>query len=147
MIFSSYYLFWERYYWYYIYRYMKYKMKAKFGPTWVMIVNFWQFFLLFFHYIIYLGKVTIVTLYITTLKVSTVLLWSDPTPPIRLLLLRNCCTILTLPIESEITDWFWCSRCLNDHIDLPNMIGSFASGVTASMVAKSGTKKIFHYCG
>ena len=50
--------------------------------------------------------------------------------------------ILALPIESEIMDGFWCSRCLNDRIDLPDMIGSFASGATASMVAKSGTKKI-----
>ena len=57
-------------------------------------------------------------------------------------LLWNCCTILALPIESEIMDGFWWFRCLNDRIDLPDMIGSFASGTTASMVAKSGTKKI-----
>ena len=34
------------------------------------------------------------------------------------------------------------SRCLNDCIDLPNMIGSFESGATAFHVAKNGTKKL-----
>ena len=42
-------------------------------------------------------------------------------------------------IESEIMDGFWCSRSLNDCIGLPNMIGSFASGATASIVAKNWT--------
>ena len=51
------------------------------------------------------------------------------------------CSHLQMPIESEIIDGFWCSRCLNDCIDLPNMIGSFESGATASLVAKNGTKK------
>ena len=45
-------------------------------------------------------------------------------------------------IESEIMDGFWCSRCLNDLIDLPNIIGSFASNATASIVAKNWTKNI-----
>ena len=36
---------------------------------------------------------------------------------------------------------FWCSRCLNDHIDVPDMIGSFASGAIAFLVAKNETKK------
>ena len=39
-------------------------------------------------------------------------------------------------------DRFWCSRCLNDCIDLLYMIGSFASGANVSLVAKNGTKKI-----
>ena len=33
-------------------------------------------------------------------------------------------------------------KCLNDHIDLSDMIGSFASGATASLVAKNRTKQI-----
>ena len=37
-------------------------------------------------------------------------------------------------------DRFWCSRCLNDHIEVPNMIGSFASGTNTSLVAKNRTK-------
>ena len=37
------------------------------------------------------------------------------------------------------------ARCLNDPIDLPDMIGSFASGTTASPVAKNGTKKNFKH--
>ena len=35
---------------------------------------------------------------------------------------------------------FWCLRCLNYPIDLPNMIGSFASSTNASLVAKNRTK-------
>ena len=37
-------------------------------------------------------------------------------------------------------DRFWCSRCLNNCIDLPNMIGSFESGATTSIVAKNQAK-------
>ena len=37
---------------------------------------------------------------------------------------------------------FWHLRCLNDHIDLLYMIGSFASGTNVSLVAKNGTKTI-----
>ena len=40
-------------------------------------------------------------------------------------------------------DRFWCLRCLIDHIDLPEMIGLFASGATADLVAKNGTRKNF----
>ena len=61
---------------------------------------------------------------------------------IPFLLLWNCCTILALPISSEIIDRFWHSRCLNDHINLFYIIGSFASGTNVSLVAKNGTKKI-----
>ena len=39
-------------------------------------------------------------------------------------------------------DVFWCSRCLNNRIDLPNMIWTFASGTTASLVANNVTKKL-----
>ena len=56
--------------------------------------------------------------------------------------LWNCCTILALPIESEKMDRFCCSRCLNDSLNFPDMIGSFESGATASLVAKKGAKKI-----
>ena len=44
----------------------------------------------------------------------------NPGPPF---LLRNCCTILDLCLKSEIMDGFWSSRCLNDHIDMPDKIG------------------------
>ena len=43
-------------------------------------------------------------------------------------------------IESEIIDGFWSSRCLNDYIEGSDMIGSFASSATTSLVAKNGTK-------
>ena len=36
-----------------------------------------------------------------------------------------------------IVDGFWSSRCLNDHIDLPDKIGSFSSGATTFMVVKN----------
>ena len=62
---------------------------------------------------------------------------SDPTPPPELL------HHLAQSIESEIMDGFWSSRCLNDHMDLPDMIGSFVSGATASLVAKNRTKNIW----
>ena len=35
-------------------------------------------------------------------------------------------------------DKIWCVRCLNDHIDLPNIIVLFASRANASLVAKIG---------
>ena len=44
-----------------------------------------------------------------------------------------------IPIKSEIMDTFLCSLSLYDFIDLPDMIGPFASGATASLVAKNGT--------
>ena len=50
--------------------------------------------------------------------------------------------LFALPISPEIMDRFWCSRYLNNRIDLPNMIGTFASGANASLVAKNWTKKI-----
>ena len=48
-----------------------------------------------------------------------------------------------LPIKSELIEGFWCSRCLNNNIDLSNMIGIFTSSATASLVAKIGTKIFF----
>ena len=48
----------------------------------------------------------------------------------------------TKELSQLFEDGFSCSRCLNDHIDLPDMIGLFASGAMASLVAKNGTKKI-----
>merc|ERR1712002_1043720 len=45
-------------------------------------------------------------------------------------------------IKSLPVDRFWCLRCLNDRIKVPDMIRSFASGATASLVAKNGTKKL-----
>ena len=56
-------------------------------------------------------------------------------------------SILYLPIESEIMDQFWCSRYLNDHINLPNMIRLFASSAIASIMAKNGTKENFSNIG
>ena len=46
--------------------------------------------------------------------------------------------------KSEIMDGFLSSWCLNDHIDLPDKMGSFSSGATTPMVVKKGIKKTFH---
>ena len=46
-----------------------------------------------------------------------------------------------MPVESEIMDRFWHSRCLNDCIDLLYMIGLFASSANISLVAKNRTKQ------
>ena len=59
---------------------------------------------------------------------------------------RNCCTLLALPISPEIMDGFWCSRCLNDRVNLLYMIGSIASGTTNTLVAKIGTKNLTTSC-
>ena len=50
--------------------------------------------------------------------------------------------ILFMSIKSEIMDEIWCSRCQNNHINLPEKIGSFLSGNTASLVAKNRKEKI-----
>ena len=50
-------------------------------------------------------------------------------------------------IKSELMDRFWHSRWLNNHIDLFNMKGIFASDATASLVAKIGTKFFFQTLG
>ena len=43
-------------------------------------------------------------------------------------------------------DRFWFMMYLNDRIDLPDMIGSFASGSNTSIVAKIGTKDLATFC-
>ena len=53
----------------------------------------------------------------------------------------NCCTLLALPISPEIMDGFWCSRCLNSHIEVPNMMRLFAGGATTPLVVKIWTKQ------
>ena len=45
-------------------------------------------------------------------------------------------------IKSSQVDKFGCLRCLNNFIDLPDMIESFSSGVATFMVAKNGTKEL-----
>ena len=45
-----------------------------------------------------------------------------------------------LDIISEIIDVFWCLRCQNDHITLPDIIGTIAAGTTVLLVAKNLTK-------
>ena len=52
-------------------------------------------------------------------------------------------SILYLPIESKTIDRFWYWRCLNDNIDLPNMIRLFASSAISSLMSKNGTKENF----
>ena len=48
-----------------------------------------------------------------------------------------------LPIKYELMDGFWCSSCLNNSINLPDMIGSLASSANTSFMAKNETKKTF----
>ena len=48
---------------------------------------------------------------------------------------------LLLCIKSWQVGIFWFSRCLNNHINHPNMIGSIASDNTHSLVAKNETKQ------
>ena len=43
-------------------------------------------------------------------------------------------------------DRFWCLRCLKDQIEVCDMISSFASGATNSLVAKIGTKDLATSC-
>ena len=38
-------------------------------------------------------------------------------------------------------DRFWCSRCLNDRVEVPDMIRLFAGGATTPLVVKIGTKQ------
>ena len=62
--------------------------------------------------------------------------WIPPAPPAAHFFSR-------LSLKSEIMDGFWSSRCLNDHIDLPDKIGSFLGGAATPMVVKNGTEKLF----
>ena len=50
-----------------------------------------------------------------------------------------------LSIKSTPVDRFQSLRCLNDRIDLPDMIGTLSSGATNSLVTKIGTKKYIHH--
>ena len=55
--------------------------------------------------------------------------------------------IILLPfIKSSPVDGFWCLKCLYDHINKPDMLGVFASGANASLVAKIGTKDLATSC-
>ena len=45
-----------------------------------------------------------------------------------------------ISIKYKLMDRFWYSRCPNNYIDLPDMIGSFSSGAMASLVAKDGSE-------
>ena len=47
--------------------------------------------------------------------------------------------IKLLQIKSSQVDRFWCLSCLNNRIEVSDMIRSFASGTTASLVAKNST--------
>ena len=48
---------------------------------------------------------------------------------------------LGMPIDSEIMDIFWCSRCLNNCIEVPNMMRLFAGGTATPLVVKIWTKQ------
>ena len=48
---------------------------------------------------------------------------------------------LALPISPLIMDGFWCSRCLNDRIEVLHMMRLFAGGATTPLVVKIGTKQ------
>ena len=43
---------------------------------------------------------------------------------------------LALPISTEIIDRFGCSMCLNDRIEVPDMMRLFAGGATTPLVVK-----------
>ena len=56
---------------------------------------------------------------------------------VRLLLVGNEFYIsLALPISPEIMDGFGCSRCLNDRIEVPDMIRLFADSATPPLMVK-----------
>ena len=48
---------------------------------------------------------------------------------------------LALPISPSIMDRFWCSRCLNDRVEVLYMIRLFAGGATTPLVVKIWTKQ------
>ena len=53
----------------------------------------------------------------------------------------GCPFQLALPISPKIMDVFWCSRCLNDHIEVPDIVILFAGGTTIPLVMKIWTKQ------
>ena len=55
--------------------------------------------------------------------------------------LHSCAKVWEKNLESRVMDRFWRSSCLNNSINLPDMIGSLASGTNTSLVAKNGTIK------
>ena len=60
---------------------------------------------------------------------------------VLLLLCHKFYIQLALPISPEIMDGFWCSRCLKDHIKVPDMMRLFAGGATTPLVVKIWTKQ------
>ena len=48
---------------------------------------------------------------------------------------------LGMPIETEVMEGFWHSRCLNDRIEVPDMMRLFAGGATTPLVVKIWTKQ------
>ena len=60
-------------------------------------------------------------------------------PKLELNILPN----LAQSVDSELMDGFWCSRCLNDRIGLPHMIGTLATGATSSLLTKNWTEKSY----
>ena len=53
----------------------------------------------------------------------------------------NFASYIYSPISPEIMDGFWCSRCLNNHIKVPDMMRLFAGGATTPLVVKILTKQ------
>ena len=53
----------------------------------------------------------------------------------------NCCMLIPLPISHEIMDGFWCSRCLNDRIKVPDMMRFFVGGALTPLVVEIWTKQ------
>ena len=48
---------------------------------------------------------------------------------------------LALPISPEIIEGFWCSKCLNDRIKVPDMMRLFAGWATTPLEVKIWTKQ------
>ena len=51
---------------------------------------------------------------------------------------------IDLPIKFAMMYRFWYWRCQNDYSDMPQMLESFESGTTISLIAKKGIKKSHH---
>jgi len=67
-----------------------------------------------------------------------------PPPPSVCVCVRHKFYIqLALPISPEIMDGFWCSRCLNDRVEVPDMMRLFAGGATTPLVVKIWTKQLW----
>ena len=57
------------------------------------------------------------------------------------LLCHKFCIELALPISPEIMDGFWCSRYLNNRIEVSDMMRLFAGGPATPLVVKIWTKQ------